>query len=1179
MKEIMNEEIERLWIKLKEKMMETIRFLKEKYGKKENNGDQSLCNGVRISEDWTKNEEETEKADEKVVKEGVETNDDEDAYLKIPNKMSDNTTFDKIKMMSDIQMMLFKIRMSVRKRNEDDKSGMNAEELENVKTIERDARNVVNMEEMTVDFAKRRVTDMKTCRRITLPKCLDGDTEAKLKTLEGSLEGAVLREEKRAENRKKNETVLTDKEVRGKISIKKREKAGELVYMTCDKSGMNAVVGPENFVDKMNEHMKNDDVVTREEVEEEEKRMSAMAGLMARVLRMGEDWDQSDRVHQAVTSVSTGIPALDGMLKDHKMTDILPVRPVCRAGRSPNGILSDITSDILVAVSRDITDRRAIEHRRINGEPDLISDLGEVRSTEELQAKVRECNRAIERLEEEYKAEGLPKPTVVVGSNDVKALYPSCLTVPSAAAVRRKVEECKLDINVNETELSLFLASTLTQEEVNAEGLGRLVHTRKKVQGSRPEITSLCVTGSEEKRKIALSGMWRKPTRKPTPEQKKKMIGLMVEIAVKKVMTCHFYKFAGVIRRQKDGGSIGLRQTGDVASLVMVEWDEEARKRIKDAEIKELMYGRYVDDIDHVYVAVKKGTRYNRETRKTEIDQEKIMTDMLREDDIITFEVITDIMNSVNDDIQLTSDVPSINTDKSIPVLDMSMKIVDNRLRYTFYSKPMATRYLIPFRSAHPAKLKRSTLTQEGVRRLMNVSPEYEEEERTRVMTEFDLKLRYSGYKKKFRFEVIEAAYGIYNKKLAQEEDGTRPLYRHREWNRANRELQKTVKRENWYKGEGPTPNMAPLILDPTPSGKLVEEIKAICKEFDKTHNIGIKIMERGGRKMTAEVKSDPLGDKLCRREKCTICKGNKPGKCDIASCGYRQTCVECREVGIMACYEGESSLTAFQRTQNHEDDMRKEDLESPMYKHCTIAHNSRKVEFEVEVTGIHKTVMGRMTDELVRIKHSTSDVVLNSKNDWTQPALVRVIPITGNRLETQVGDTLPGRAERRAVMNLPQSQSLSQSQSQRVGRSQAMSQSPPQSQFQPQSASQGLTDGLSDTQSPAAAAGRTRLRGQRRGLQDRVQPGEDGRQRRTRVNQTQRTEEPVMTAEPSQPRSHRTERTRRTTQTEDTAGPSVPAPRTRRRRAEGTGEEEEEVVLTAGDRGERRARRQGMRD
>jgi hypothetical protein len=92
---------------------------------------------------------------------------------------------------------------------------------------------------------------------------------------------------------------------------------------------------------------------------------------------------------------------------------------------------------------------------------------------------------------------------------------------------------------------------------------------------------------------------------------------------------------------------------------------------------------------------------------------------------------------------------------------------------------------------------------------------------------------------------------------------------------------------------------------------------------------------------------------------------------------------------------------------------MEDEDEESPLWKHCTIYHSSRHVQFEIEVTGVHRTAMERLTDEIVRIKHTNSKIVLNSKNYWAQPALVRVIPVTGNSQDRQAGDTQPTRQER----------------------------------------------------------------------------------------------------------------------------------------------------------------------
>jgi hypothetical protein len=209
--------------------------------------------------------------------------------------------------------------------------------------------------------------------------------------------------------------------------------------------------------------------------------------------------------------------------------------------------------------------------------------------------------------------------------------------------------------------------------------------------------------------------MWRRPKYKPTEAEKMKLLGIMMQVIVRKVMSAHFYKFKNTIRRQRDGGSIGLRMTGEVATLRMLEWDENAREKVLEARALEAMYGRYVDDVDHVYQALPKGSEYNLTTSRIEINPETAITDADKEDDEITFRVIKEIINTIDKDIQMTGDVPSANANKRVPVLDMDMFMMNNRIVFSFYSKPMSTRYVIPERSAHPQRTKRTTLIQEGV--------------------------------------------------------------------------------------------------------------------------------------------------------------------------------------------------------------------------------------------------------------------------------------------------------------------------------------------------------------------------------------------------------------------------------------------------------------------------------
>jgi hypothetical protein len=79
-----------------------------------------------------------------------------------------------------------------------------------------------------------------------------------------------------------------------------------------------------------------------------------------------------------------------------------------------------------------------------------------------------------------------------------------------------------------------------------------------------------------------------------------------------------------------------------------------------------------------------------------EINLEKANTDRARENDKITFDVIKDIMNTVDSDIQMRGDIPLTNSDKKVPVLDMNMFMADNSVMFSFYFKPMGTLYVIP---------------------------------------------------------------------------------------------------------------------------------------------------------------------------------------------------------------------------------------------------------------------------------------------------------------------------------------------------------------------------------------------------------------------------------------------------------------------------------------------------
>ena len=90
-------------------------------------------------------------------------------------------------------------------------------------------------------------------------------------------------------------------------------------------------------------------------------------------------------------------------------------------------------------------------------------------------------------------------------------------------------------------------------------------------------------------------------TREPiTKEEKKKMIGKVIEEAIKVTFSNHTYTYRNEFYKQIKGGAIGLRLTGVVARLVMDKWATLFRKHLKEAGVSEYLIEKYVDDVNVV---------------------------------------------------------------------------------------------------------------------------------------------------------------------------------------------------------------------------------------------------------------------------------------------------------------------------------------------------------------------------------------------------------------------------------------------------------------------------------------------------------------------------------------------------------------------------------------------------
>ena len=237
------------------------------------------------------------------------------------------------------------------------------------------------------------------------------------------------------------------------------------------------------------------------------------------------------------------------------------------------------------------------------------------------------------------------------------------------------------------------------------------------------------------------------------------MLGKMLEISIIFCMEHHYYLLGGEVKRQLSGAGTGLRCSEALGRAFGLDWDKRLVRKLERLDWPPLMIKRYVDDLNALLSALEAGVRYNALEDKLEVVEEQVELDLGRETDELTMTVLRDIANTIDSDIKVEVDFPSRNNDKFMPILYMKMAMdKDTKVIHKFYKKPMAYRFSMMANSAVSQKVKRSSLTNEAVRRLLCCSRNLAEEVRVQVMEEYARMLRRSGYTERFRHEVITDA-------------------------------------------------------------------------------------------------------------------------------------------------------------------------------------------------------------------------------------------------------------------------------------------------------------------------------------------------------------------------------------------------------------------------------------
>ena len=293
----------------------------------------------------------------------------------------------------------------------------------------------------------------------------------------------------------------------------------------------------------------------------------------------------------------------------------------------------------------------------------------EVISTEDLLARVHECNLMVERKRRGKLEAGEPltdEDLLVMIGFDAIALFPSLKSARTGQIARRQVEKSEITFEgADYMEMSRYAA--LNREKITGElgTLERLLPRRRKVGWKVPGMQNPEIKGKEKNTQIT----WVFPDRTPTEQEKKKLHGIVIEIVIRTLFDNFVYTFGGENYLQLEGGPIGCRITMAVSRLVMQDWAVHYRLILERSALTIWLYGGYVDDGRQGTSLLKKGMRFEEESRSLTFSEEALTEDnqLDEEDEVRMSRVLLPAMNSINPDIQYTTETSSDFPSKWLP--------------------------------------------------------------------------------------------------------------------------------------------------------------------------------------------------------------------------------------------------------------------------------------------------------------------------------------------------------------------------------------------------------------------------------------------------------------------------------------------------------------------------------
>ena len=212
--------------------------------------------------------------------------------------------------------------------------------------------------------------------------------------------------------------------------------------------------------------------------------------------------------------------------------------------------------------------------------------------------------------------------------------------------------------------------------------ISKFLPWRRKVKGVTPGMKNRWVNSKKDEEK---ESQWCYPKAKPNETQKRQIVSRCTEIGTRFLFQNFMYRFGGETFIQMRGGPIGARVTMCAARLVMQSWSRQYSSILLRSRLRIPYHTGYVDDGRQGSTTLRLGAVFKKEEQRFVIceQQKQIDEEMQEPTNKRMSRLCKEAMNSINEDLTFTTEVPADFENNRLPTLDFELWLVCGRILHS----------------------------------------------------------------------------------------------------------------------------------------------------------------------------------------------------------------------------------------------------------------------------------------------------------------------------------------------------------------------------------------------------------------------------------------------------------------------------------------------------------------